>query len=296
MRLAVLQILPQSFPGPARPLQSRPRDQQAEIGAAILDRLQTGIAVGEHDDLDMPHQRLKLARRELQMKLEPDQILGRPRRLAAEAAQIVLASGEEQGGCPHRAHAGDFDRNRLAAPHRRNHVAAPDLGAAGCGARQQRLVQHAARQPGGPERQRRLDHIRTAHQAQAGDRVGPQRGQVDAEALQIHPRLDADEFAADLVHRRRLALDQHDAPAVAGQQAGSGGAGEPAARDDHRMHYFRRPTQRRNGMCQRTRAATPASASSRVQSARRKLRATEIVPSMRMMRCQRTIQASTRKP
>ena len=74
--------------------------------------------------------------------------------------------------------------------------------------------------------------------------------------------------------------------------SGDGSRGLGTVRVDH----FSRPTHQRKARCQRISPGTPASARRRCQSARRKLRATEIMPSLRTIGCQRATVASRPKP
>ncbi len=134
------------------------------------------------------------------MHLETDPVLRRAAESASQAAQVVLAGGEKHGvpgqaaGARHLRHAVDDPAHRLAPHHLRPERLRP---------REQRGVEHAARQAHGRERQRRFGDRRAVDETDGADRLGAERGRVEAEAAQIGERLGAEELAADLVVRRR---------------------------------------------------------------------------------------------
>src|SRR5579862_1549510 len=176
---------------------------------------------------------------------------GRP----AEAAEIVLAGGKDHGSGRHDLAAVEARLPSAIRPGQRHDTtAAPDIRATIAGAPQDRLVQDAARQADGRERQLALDDVVPGGQPDAGDRRGAQRRDIDAELLEGELRLRRQELAADLVVRPALALDERDLPAGAREVRRRGSAREPAPDDqDLAAHAARiRETETRNGTCHAT--------------------------------------------
>ena len=65
------------------------------------------------------------------------------------------------------------------------------------------------------------------------DGHGAERGDINAERVQILEGFAAEELSADFVARCGLAFNQRDAAAFAGQSDGSGAARHSAAEDEH---------------------------------------------------------------
>ena len=254
------------------------RNKQAQVGAAVFNRLQAGIAAGEEDDLNVVFEVGGLGGGEAEEHLQADKVLRAP--AAFGAAQVVLAGGEQDAAGLEFAEAIDEEaaRGDLA-----DGTAADDRGANRGGTGKDRLVEYAAGQAGALAGQRRAGNRGVVDEANGGDRGGAEGSRVDAEGAEGRLRLPTDELATDFVVRQGFALDQGGALA---EVAGGRSPGKAAAGDQ--SGHFRRETQYRNGTCQRIWAAPdrPARSSRRCQSARRKLRATLMGPSWRTKRCQ----------
>ena len=287
MRAAAAEMGDDTGPAPARFIQGPLGHQQAQIGAAILDGLQPGIATGKQHHLHMPGERCRLAGVEPVIHLEADEVAGpaAPTRIA----NVVLAGGEHD--------AIGFQPSQPLHLHPARHQPAHRMTAEHPGAvegclSQQRLIQHAAGQAHARAGQRRRHNASAMHQPHRSDAGGAQAGDVDAQPRQPGLRLPTDELATDLVVRPGLTFHQRREGA---KQARGCSTGNAAARDQH--SHFSLATHQRNGTCQRSSAPSmPACRNRRRHSSRRKLRATLIGPSCRTKRCQPAAADSARNP
>ena len=209
-----------------------------------------------------------------EMHLEPDQGAPLRRHVPWVPAQLMFACRKHDG----------FGGNATAlglngaSPHPSDSDSPVHLGPQRRRPLQQSFVQHQAGQAGRGKRQPSLRRASTVHQPHRVDRRGAQCGDVDAEIGQVGQGLAADELPAHLVGWTLLALQHRHAVASPRQPAGSRGAGRPATGADDPGQRSRL-TQRRNGKTHRTSPGTPASARSRVHSARRNARAIDTGPS-----------------
>ncbi len=173
--------------------------EQAEVGHAVLDQLQPGIAAAEQHDLDMPAQRRLLRGRRRRWSLKPTSASGSVRRLPRQAAQIVLAGRQQQRRAPAASRHRCAPRPaRRRAPARRGAASAPSHAArrssASSNARRDRPAAANGSRASAtrPRCTRRIAAI-----GEAPTRPGRRR------ARQFGQRLAADELAADLVRGRR---------------------------------------------------------------------------------------------
>jgi len=173
-----------------------------------------------------------------------------------------------------------------------NGLAAPHIGPDGSGADQQRLVQSAACKPQSFEGQSRRHATPAPHQPHMGNKVAAECSHIQPKCPQAGLRLAAQKLAADFMGGPGFALHQYDLAPNFCQGNRAGGPRQSATGDEHIAH-FNRLTLKRNRKCQRSSAVSPASANRRSHSRRVKLRAMEIVPSLRTIRCQPISRAST---
>ena len=229
--------------------QAVPADHQADVGRAVLDRLQPGIAVREEGEV---HGRAWAARR-AEVGLQADEVaveaVG-----AGLAAQVVLAGRKDQrvggdrlaGGQPRRPPLGARDRH-----------APPDLNARRRAGVEHRLVERAAGQRGRAEGQGRAVRPPPRGDPRASERHGAEGGGRDAQSLQLGQGLAREELAADLIVGPVLALDQRDGP-PAPREGQRGGAAREAAPDDQDVGALSHASTRRGGRARASRSSRPS--------------------------------------
>jgi hypothetical protein len=120
--------------------------EQAEIGSTSFDKLQTGIASGEKEKLDLVVEQIGLLFAQAPIAFEPNQVRvlrGRP----LPAAKIMLARRKERFGGSNSLPAVKDSRPAAVASLELLHCnASSNLGALVAGTHEKSLVQDAARQ------------------------------------------------------------------------------------------------------------------------------------------------------
>jgi len=125
-------------------------DDEAEIGSVGFDEREATVPAGDEEELDGVAEFGELVGRETEIHLETDEICVRAKQRAWEAAEIVLAGGENdmwRGECIGVIGACDMDAPEIVvAMQGFGDVAAEDESVSGCGAFEESFVECAARE------------------------------------------------------------------------------------------------------------------------------------------------------
>lgn len=176
-------------------------DEQAEVGVAVFNELQAGIAAGKEDEFDVAAEYVGLLRREAEVLLEGDEV-----RLAAGrarmCAEIVFAGGEEDGGSLEGLAAGKRGLPMvIRAGEGFDAVAAADVCTGLLREREQGLVETVAGERERGEEELRFGDDGAGGEADGVDGDGSERGEIEAEGGEVVQGFVGEEFAADFVVR-----------------------------------------------------------------------------------------------
>jgi hypothetical protein len=214
------------------------------VSSRIVRRLfhegEAAVASGDEEEFDGVAECGELLGGEAEVHFEADKVGVRSEERAREAAEVVLAGGEENVRSSEGvgvAGAGDGDAPELAgAMEGFGGVAAEDKCVRGSGALEESFVECAAREGlrgegegcgGDAERAAEADVV-NGHGAGAGW----ERLKVEAETREAGEGFGGEKVAADFVVRAEGALEESDTAAGERELDGSGRAGGAAAEDD----------------------------------------------------------------
>jgi hypothetical protein len=209
------------------------------LGGAVRRLFYEGeaaVAAGDEEELDGVAELGELGGSEAEVHLEADEVGVRAEQRAREAAEVVLAGGEEDvrgGESVGVTGAGDGDAPEVAvAVEGFGGVAAKDESMCGGGALEEGFIERAAGEGLRGEGEGCGGDAEGAGEADVVNGDGAECGEIEAEAVEAGESFGGEKVAADLVVGLDGTLEEGDAATGEGELDGCGGAGGAAAEND----------------------------------------------------------------